>query len=183
MLNEVAYLACLPACVALWLSQLTCGLPLLEHKRPKGKTCRRLNQDERRISVVPFLSFRQMAACTCHCSTASNNVVASGVNQAGQEQQHHQVIQSSPSPSTIGRDYRETSAASSHYFSPVSSFSGHHNDDSSSKDPDSLEYRHGQSVSLLNSFDVCCDFPSLSKLNFLFAVTTHSEGSFASGDP
>jgi len=156
------------------------GLPLFDQKgklvgRNSATQARRICVRDFSLECSPFsflsfflsavcLSFHfdQMASCTCNCSTSANNsAAASGVN-AGQEQ--HPLSPSSLSSSPASghvrslesrTDHRETSAASSHYFSPVSSFSNnsgagvhnpHHDDSSSNKDPDSLEYKHGQSL-------------------------------------
>lgn len=161
------------------------GLPLFDQKgklvgRNGATQARRICVRDFSLECAPFsflslFPFQQMAACTCNCSTSANNsAAASGVN-VGQEQHLLSPSSLSSSPANSGHvrslesrtDHRETSAASSHYFSPVSSFSNnsgagvhnshHHHDDSgsSNKDPDSLEYKYGQSYNLSKSNWTC----------------------------
>lgn len=85
---------------------------------------------------LPATPSHTQMACTCHCSGNSAEPVSlsplsqvSGSNSSGRAAEHQQQL-------------REASTASSHYFTPVSSFStttNTQNDDS--KEPDSLEYR------------------------------------------
>ncbi|XP_057375457.1 mucin-5AC-like isoform X2 [Daphnia carinata] len=85
----------------------------------------------RGLPATPSLT--QMA-CTCHCNSAepvslSPPSQVSSSNSSGRAAEHQQQL-------------REASTASSHYFTPVSSFSATSNaQNDDSKEPDSLEYR------------------------------------------